>query len=168
MSVFCSPGGANSAGQTRETYDPTYCSVKLPEPQPLAPMDAETVERYVGASNYWALSSSLSSSFMYFSTVVGHFCSSLHTALTLIFASRLFLFSLFALLPTHSLYFAFQDVFISCLNFSLDIAFHLSIFILICAIICLKIILDSSHIILSSVHSCHAWQESDICSLQFV
>lgn len=38
-------GGANSAGQTRETYDPTYCSVKLPEPQPLAPMDAETVER---------------------------------------------------------------------------------------------------------------------------
>jgi hypothetical protein len=48
MYVFCSVGGANSAGQTRETYDPTYCSVKLPEPQPLAPMDAETVERYVG------------------------------------------------------------------------------------------------------------------------
>lgn len=73
MCVFCSAGGANSAGQTRETYDPTYCSVKLPEPQPLAPMDAETVERYVGASNYWAISSSLSSSFMYFSTVVGHY-----------------------------------------------------------------------------------------------
>jgi hypothetical protein len=67
--MFCSAGGANSAGQTRETYDPTYCSVKLPEPQPLAPMDAETIERYVGASNYWALSSS---SFMYFSTIVGH------------------------------------------------------------------------------------------------
>ncbi|GFG33000.1 hypothetical protein Cfor_09657 [Coptotermes formosanus] len=32
-------------GNTRETYDPTYCSVKLPGPQPLAPMDAETAER---------------------------------------------------------------------------------------------------------------------------
>jgi len=38
-------GGANSTVQTRETYDPTYCSVKLPGPQPLAPMDAETAER---------------------------------------------------------------------------------------------------------------------------
>ncbi|XP_021934373.1 RNA-binding protein 45 isoform X2 [Zootermopsis nevadensis] len=38
-------GGTNSVAQTRETYDPTYCSVKLPEPQPLAPMDAETAER---------------------------------------------------------------------------------------------------------------------------
>lgn len=64
MCVFRSAGGANSAGQTRETYDPTYCSVKLPEPQPLAPMDAETVERYVSASDYWAVSFSLSSSFM--------------------------------------------------------------------------------------------------------
>jgi hypothetical protein len=40
-------GGANSTVQTHETYDPTYCSVKLPGPQPLAPMDAETAERYV-------------------------------------------------------------------------------------------------------------------------
>lgn len=71
--VFCSAGGANSAGQTRETYDPTYCSVKLPEPQPLAPMDAETAERYVDASNYWAVPSSLSPSFMYLSAIVGHY-----------------------------------------------------------------------------------------------
>jgi hypothetical protein len=70
MYMLCSAGGANSVGQTRETYDPTYCSVKLPEPQPLAPMDAETVERYVGVSNYSVL---LSSSLMYFLTVVDHY-----------------------------------------------------------------------------------------------
>jgi hypothetical protein len=73
MYMFCSAGGANSAGQTRETYDPTYCSVKLPEPQPLAPMDAETAERYLDASDYWAVSSSLSLSFIYFPTIVGHY-----------------------------------------------------------------------------------------------
>jgi hypothetical protein len=30
-----------------ETYDPSYCSVKLPTPQPLAPMDSPVGERYV-------------------------------------------------------------------------------------------------------------------------
>ncbi len=29
-----------------ETYDPSYCSVKLPTPQPLAPMDSPVGERY--------------------------------------------------------------------------------------------------------------------------
>lgn len=29
-----------------ETYDPSYCSVKLPTPQPLAPMDSLVAERY--------------------------------------------------------------------------------------------------------------------------
>ncbi|KAJ9575632.1 hypothetical protein L9F63_007493, partial [Diploptera punctata] len=38
-------GAANNVAATRETYDPSYCSVKLPGPQPLAPMDAETAER---------------------------------------------------------------------------------------------------------------------------
>ena len=28
-----------------ETYDPSYCSVKLPTPQPLAPMDSHVAER---------------------------------------------------------------------------------------------------------------------------
>ena len=46
-------GGANSTVQTRETYDPTYCSVKLPGPQPLAPMDAETAERYVAVTRFY-------------------------------------------------------------------------------------------------------------------
>ncbi|PSN51617.1 RNA-binding protein 45 [Blattella germanica] len=40
-----SVGSANSLAATRETYDPSYCSVKLPPPQPLAPMDADTAER---------------------------------------------------------------------------------------------------------------------------
>ena len=54
-------GGANSTVQTRETYDPTYCSVKLPGPQPLAPMDAETAERYdvLSLSSFLSLSSTL-------------------------------------------------------------------------------------------------------------
>lgn len=30
---------------TGETYDPSYCSVKLPSPQPLAPMDSPVGER---------------------------------------------------------------------------------------------------------------------------
>ncbi|XP_067006548.1 RNA-binding protein 45 [Anabrus simplex] len=38
-------GGLGNNIQSRETYDPSYCSVKLPPPQPLAPMDAETAER---------------------------------------------------------------------------------------------------------------------------
>lgn len=28
-----------------ESYDPSYCSVKLPAPQPLAPMDSAVAER---------------------------------------------------------------------------------------------------------------------------
>jgi len=32
-----------------ETYDPSYCSVKLPTPQPLAPMDSPVGERYLNA-----------------------------------------------------------------------------------------------------------------------
>ncbi|KAK7793770.1 hypothetical protein R5R35_000965 [Gryllus longicercus] len=45
------PGMQNGAGanvgnvQGRDAYDPSYCSVKLPSPQPLASMDAETAER---------------------------------------------------------------------------------------------------------------------------
>lgn len=35
-----------------ETYDPSYCSVKLPTPQPLAPMDSPVGERYVDAVIY--------------------------------------------------------------------------------------------------------------------
>lgn len=36
-------GGTSSA--SGETYDPSYCSVKLPPPQPLAPIDSVTAER---------------------------------------------------------------------------------------------------------------------------
>ncbi|XP_049843828.1 RNA-binding protein 45 isoform X1 [Schistocerca gregaria] len=32
-------------GVTEETYDPSYCSVKLPPPQPLAPVDSDCAER---------------------------------------------------------------------------------------------------------------------------
>ncbi|KAK3860302.1 hypothetical protein Pcinc_033632 [Petrolisthes cinctipes] len=45
------PGTVNnvggSTGQTSggETYDPSYCSVKLPPPQPLAPVDSAVAER---------------------------------------------------------------------------------------------------------------------------
>jgi hypothetical protein len=31
--------------QTGESYDPSYCSVKLPSPQPLAPIDSPVQER---------------------------------------------------------------------------------------------------------------------------
>jgi len=34
--------------QTGESYDPSYCSVKLPSPQPLAPIDSPVLERFVG------------------------------------------------------------------------------------------------------------------------
>jgi len=33
--------------QPGESYDPSYCSVKLPPPQPLAPIDSAVLERYV-------------------------------------------------------------------------------------------------------------------------
>ena len=42
------PGGGGSAtaqAQGGDTYDPSYCSVKLPSPQPLAPMDSAIAER---------------------------------------------------------------------------------------------------------------------------
>merc|ERR1719414_730208 len=39
--------GGPSAPQAQggDTYDPSYCSVKLPSPQPLAPMDSAIAER---------------------------------------------------------------------------------------------------------------------------
>lgn len=42
-----SPGGPppTNNNYTGETYDPSYCSVKLPTPQPLAPMDSPVGER---------------------------------------------------------------------------------------------------------------------------
>jgi hypothetical protein len=40
------PGGATAANSVvPETYDPSYCSVKLPAPQPLAPPDSPVAER---------------------------------------------------------------------------------------------------------------------------
>jgi hypothetical protein len=40
------PGGANVTNSAvPETYDPSYCSVKLPPPQPLAPPDSPVAER---------------------------------------------------------------------------------------------------------------------------
>jgi len=36
----------NSTPGVGESYDPSYCSVKLPAPQPLAPMDSTVQERY--------------------------------------------------------------------------------------------------------------------------
>jgi len=38
-------GPAPAAPPPGETYDPSYCSVKLPGPQPLAPMDSQLAER---------------------------------------------------------------------------------------------------------------------------
>jgi hypothetical protein len=38
-------GPTNSGGIGGETYDPSYCSVKLPAPQPFAHPDSETAER---------------------------------------------------------------------------------------------------------------------------
>ncbi len=42
-SLLAGLGGLASAG---ETYDPSYCSVKLPPPQPLAPPDSAVALRY--------------------------------------------------------------------------------------------------------------------------
>ena len=39
------PNGPPMVGGGGETYDPAYCSVKLPPPQPLAAMDSEVAER---------------------------------------------------------------------------------------------------------------------------
>ena len=39
--------GQNPGGMVGETYDPSYCSVKLPGPQPLAPVDSTVAERYL-------------------------------------------------------------------------------------------------------------------------
>ena len=39
------PAPAPAAHPPGETYDPSYCSVKLPGPQPLAPMDSVVAER---------------------------------------------------------------------------------------------------------------------------
>lgn len=33
--------------QSGESYDPSYCSVKLPAPQPLAPIDSPVLERWI-------------------------------------------------------------------------------------------------------------------------
>merc|ERR1712038_547534 len=38
-------GPPMAVGGPGETYDPAYCSVKLPPPQPLAAMDSEVAER---------------------------------------------------------------------------------------------------------------------------
>ena len=35
----------NTSSGVGESYDPSYCSVKLPAPQPLAPMDSLVLER---------------------------------------------------------------------------------------------------------------------------
>jgi hypothetical protein len=53
LSTHTAPGIQMSPGQppannnypAGETYDPSYCSVKLPTPQPLAPMDSHVAER---------------------------------------------------------------------------------------------------------------------------
>ena len=78
---FVVAGGANSAVQTRETYDPTYCSVKLPGPQPLAPMDAETAERYVAITKFYQYC------YLFHCPQPCHFfCSSHHTSFIPVFA----------------------------------------------------------------------------------
>lgn len=38
-------GGSPGQLASGETYDPSYCSVKLPPPQPLAPVDSAVAER---------------------------------------------------------------------------------------------------------------------------
>lgn len=41
--------------QPGESYDPSYCSVKLPAPQPLAPIDSQVLERSVNTFRNKAL-----------------------------------------------------------------------------------------------------------------
>ena len=38
-------GGGGSVTSGGDTYDPSYCSVKLPSPKPLAPIESEVEER---------------------------------------------------------------------------------------------------------------------------
>ena len=45
MAAAAAPPGALVPGAAGETYDPSYCSVKLPAPQPLAAMDSVVEER---------------------------------------------------------------------------------------------------------------------------
>lgn len=46
QTIPLSPGQAPANSSfSGETYDPSYCSVKLPTPQPLAPMDSPVGER---------------------------------------------------------------------------------------------------------------------------
>ncbi|CAG2068991.1 unnamed protein product, partial [Timema podura] len=37
-------GGSGGNAQQRDGFDPSYCSIKLPPPQPLAPMEATAEE----------------------------------------------------------------------------------------------------------------------------
>jgi len=90
-------GGANSTVQTRETYDPTYCSVKLPGPQPLAPMDAETAERYVAVMTFYHYHY-----FFHCPQPCHIFCSSHHISFIPIFAPWLFELSVCLLSPIYS------------------------------------------------------------------
>lgn len=38
-------GGGGHGPPHSDSYDPTYCSIKLPPPQPLAPVDSPIAER---------------------------------------------------------------------------------------------------------------------------
>jgi len=38
-------GGVSHGPPDSDTYDPTYCSIKLPPPQRLAPVDSPVAER---------------------------------------------------------------------------------------------------------------------------
>lgn len=38
-------GSHHPHSQTGDSYDPSYCSIKLPPPQPLAPIDSPVLER---------------------------------------------------------------------------------------------------------------------------
>jgi hypothetical protein len=90
-------------------------------------------------------------------------------AFTLIFASRLLLFSLFSLYLSHSCFiFCHSRCFYFIFVVFFGLTFHVNIFILISIIIYLKIILHSPHLILSSGHSYYDCQEADICILQFI
>ncbi len=44
-SMFNQAAGIPPHSQSGESYDPSYCSVKLPPPQPLAPIDSPVLER---------------------------------------------------------------------------------------------------------------------------
>lgn len=42
---YATPGGGSSQSESGETYDPAYCSVKLPAPEPLASIDSVVEQR---------------------------------------------------------------------------------------------------------------------------